>query len=173
MASSIKDFLANFAQGGLRPNRYRVNLTFPGVQNARKLSFTCRSSAVPSSELGTASAHFMGRELKMAGDKTWNDWNVTIYLDNDLVGRKSFEKWHNDILQFDANTANLMEPSSYYGSGTVQLLDRRESVLEVYEVELMYPTSVGEISLAYDSNDQIAEQQVTFAINGWKSSQTS
>jgi len=103
MTASPLDFLANFQGGGFRPNRYQVILTFPaGVPNAlnaaTKFGFTCKAAAIPSSQMGVAEIPYMGRQIKVPGDKTWDDWNVTVMLDTDFATRDVFETWHDLIL---------------------------------------------------------------------------
>lgn len=184
IGTSVQDFLANFTGGGLRPNRYQVVLSFPndvlgavggGTATASKISFTCRTASIPASTVGTVQAPYMGREVKFAGDKTYDDWNITVMLDTDLVGRHIFETWHDQIMGFDSNvsTPNFVNPSNYMASGTVTLLNRDGSTLETYTIEAIFPVSVGEVTLGFDQNDQVAEQNVSFAINGWSNTFTS
>ena len=183
VATSVADFLAQFQYGGLRPNRYQVILTFPGnvtaalgsgTSVAQKISFTCKAASVPASALGQVQVPYMGRQIKLAGDKTFDDWNVSILLDNDLIGRHVFETWHNQILSFDGNVAtpDFVNPSNYFATATVQLLDRADQPLDTYTIEAMWPVNVGDVSLGYDQNDTVSEQQVSFAVNGWKNSVT-
>jgi hypothetical protein len=184
IGTSVQDFLANFTGGGLRPNRYQIVLSFPndvlnavggGTTTANKISFTCKTSEIPASTLGVVELPFMGRQVKMAGDKTFDDWTITVMLDTDLIGRHIFEAWHNQIMGFDSNVSTnaFVNPSNYFASGVVTLLDRAGDVLETYVIESIFPTQVGSVALGFDQNDQIAEQQVTFAVNGWSNSFTS
>jgi len=178
--SSVYDFLANFQRGGYRPNRYRVILTFPpgvpaAIAAAEKISFTCVAASIPSSNMGVVDVPYMGRQVKVAGDKIFDDWNVSVLLDNDFLGRGVFEKWHDMILGFRSNVAQpqMVNPINQYARALVQALDRAENVVREYQVEGMFPTQVGEVVLGYDQNDQVALQQVNFAINGWSSDVTS
>lgn len=184
IGTSVQSFLANFTGGGLRPNRYQVVLSFPndvlaavggGTATSNKISFTCKTASIPASTVGVVEAPFMGRQVKFAGDKTYDDWSLTVMLDTDLIGRHIFEAWHDQIMGFDSNvsTSDFVNPSNYMASGVVTLLDRSGAILETYTVESIFPSSVGEITLGFDQNDQIAEQQVTFAINGWSNTFTS
>lgn len=179
MTASINDFLANFQGGGFRPNRYNVVLTFPaGVPNALpaavKAGFTCKAAAIPSSQLGVTEVPYMGRNAKIPGDKTWDDWTVGIYIDTDFATRDVFETWHDLILGFSGNVASagFANPVNAFANAQVQALDRYDNIIKTYNVTGMWPTNVGEVTLGYDQNDQVAEMQVTFAINGWFSEAT-
>lgn len=178
MVASIYDFTANFEGGGARPNRYEVILTFPqgigSVKEAQKISFTCKAAAIPSSTLGQAPVHYKGRQIKLPGDKEWDDWTISVYVDNDFVARKVFEKWHENLLSFQQNVTAAGWQSPIRGLATAQVnqLDREDKVIASYTVEGIWPTSIGEITLGYDTNDTIMEQSVTFAVNGWRNNLT-
>jgi hypothetical protein len=174
----INNFIGNFNDGGFRPNRYRVIMTFPsevgGAQAANKISFACKATSVPASILGTAIAPYMGREVKFAGDRTFDDWTVTVMVDNKLVTRDAFEQWSANI---NATTENVAidgwgNPSNYMANAIVQLLSNEGDVLKEYAIEGMFPINVGELTLAWDANNTIAEMPVTFAINWFQKSDT-
>lgn len=179
MTASIHDFLANFSGGGARPNRYEVILTFPaaipgGIAASQKISFTCSAATIPGTTIGVVNAPFMGREVKLPGDKTFDDWSVTVMIDSDFLGRGIFERWHNEILGFRSNVANsnMVNPINTYARGRINALSRDDKVIATYEVEGIFPTQVGEIQMGYDQNDQLMLQNITFAINGWRSRNT-
>lgn len=176
MTASVHDFLANFRGGGARPNRYEVILNFPtsvpGAADAsKKISFTCMAATIPSSNMGVIDVPYKGRQVKVPGDKIFDDWTVTVMIDSDFLGRKIFERWHNQILGFKSNqaTSTMVNPNNAYASAIVKQLDRAEKVIRTYKVEGIFPTQVSEIQLGYDQNDQIMQQPITFAINGWTS----
>lgn len=175
MTASAMDFLANFQGGGFRPNRYRVVLSFPqAVPNTlaatTKAGFTCKATSIPSTMLGTAEVYFMGRPVKIPGDKTWDDWTVSIYMDTDFVTRDAFETWHDLILGFESNTASegMANPVNAFATAQVHALNRYDEIVKTYDLDGIWPTQVGEVTLGFDQNDQVAEFPVTFAVNGWK-----
>lgn len=176
MSADVSTFLANFRGGGARPNRYNVILTFPpavpnGLAASVKGGFTCKAAAIPASSVGVVDVPYKGRQVKIPGDKVWADWNVTVLLDQDFLMREVFESWHNLILGFQSNEAapGFQDPANCFARAKVQLLDRSDNVIRTYDVEGLWPSEVGEVTLGYDQNDQVMEQQITFAINGWTS----
>lgn len=175
MAADIYGFLANFQGGGARPNRYEVMLTFPRTLGStaigQQISFTCKATSIPASNIGEAIAPYKGRQIKVPGDATFEDWSVTALVDNDFNSKSIFEEWLNLMNGWEANTttSGFMSPTSIYGNGTIKQLDREDNVIHTYQVQGIFPKSVGEITLGYDTNDTIMEQQVTFAVNSLKS----
>ena len=171
----VGSFISNFQGGGLRPNLYKVILTFPtevgGQQAATKISFSCKATTIPASQIGVVNAPYMGRVAKFAGDRTFDDWNITVMLDTDMVSREAFEKWSDLVNGHVSNVAipGWGNPSNYMASAEVYLLDREGKTIQTYTIEGTFPINVGEIQLAWDSNDQIAELPVTMGCQYWKS----
>jgi hypothetical protein len=175
---SINSFIANFHGGGARPNLYEVILTFPALVSnpfaTLKASFTCKAATIPASNIGSIDVPYMGRVAKVAGDKTFDDWTVTVINDTDFSVRDTFERWLDRISGHESNVSatGWENPSNYYANAIVRQFGREHQVLKEYFIEGMFPTQVGEIQLGYDQNDQIEEFQVTFAINYWISNNT-
>lgn len=173
MAANINSFLANFQGGGARQNRYEVFIGFPTTLGAstdivQKISFTCKAASIPASTIGTATVPYKGREIKIQGDRTFDDWNITVILDNDFKGRDMFETW---IATMIGNTTNVsksvneINPLNTMGQAQVHMLDRNDNIIKRYQITGMFPTSVGDITIGYDQNNQVVEQQITFAVN--------
>lgn len=179
MTADVFTFLSNFRGGGARPNRYEVILTFPagvpnGIVASEKVSFTCSAASIPSSQMGIVNVPYKGRQVKVPGDKTFDDWNVSVILDNDWLGRSVFERWHDLILGFRSNVAQpqMINPTNAFARAIVLQLDRADNLVQRYEVEGMFPSSVGEVTLGYDQNDSVMLQPITFAVNNWSSQVT-
>lgn len=170
---SVTEFIANFQGGGARPNLYEVILTFPaGIASplaSRKASFTCRSASLPSSNMGLAQVPYMGRQVKLAGDKTFDDWTITIINDVDFVVRDAMEQWVDRINGHLSNkaAAGFGNPTRYFANAEVVQLDREDKPVKNYFFEAIWPTNVSEIQLGYDQNDVIEEFSVTLAVNYW------
>lgn len=172
--SSVTHFLGQF-EGGARPNRYRVRIVGPqaGATVPEKMLFLCKAAAIPASSIGPVEVAYMGRMVKIAGDKTFDDWTVTVYNDTTWDLRREFEIWMNGMLNHEANVTAFQNARDYHADGIVEQLDRNESVIQTYTMRAIFPTSVGEITLGYDNNNSVEEFQVTFAVNWWESQATS
>lgn len=174
--ADAQSFLNHLPNGGYRPNRYKIILTTNfdnfdnGIQTeaSQAISFLAKSSSVPTSTMGMAEAHYMGRSIKMAGDMTFEDWTVDVYANIDV--RNFFEMWHDHILGYETNVAmqNYRMPRQYYADANIELLDRENNVIAKYIMKQIFPTSVGSIELGADSNDTVATFSVTFAVNYFK-----
>ena len=65
----------------------------------------------PSSTVGMINVPFRGRELKV-GERTFENWVVTVINDEDFKLRTAFEKWVTLESRLSDNTG-VTEPSSY------------------------------------------------------------
>ena len=170
----VDDFKSKLRGGGARPNLFKATINYPGYAggDAELTSFLCEAAQLPGSTFGTIVVPFRGRQLKMAGDRTFADWTVTIINDTDFTVRNSMERWMNAINAHSANTG-LTRPSSYQSDLYVDQLDKDGTSLKKYAFRGAFPTNVSAIDLAYDTNDTIEEFTVEFQIQYWEAITTS
>ena len=174
VTSKVSTFLTKVSQG-VRPNMFQVDINFPegdlGDADKELASFMCKSANLPSSNVGVIEVPFRGRSVKIAGDRTFDNWSATFINDKDMKARSYFEAWLRDINTHQANTANVIDPSAYGRSVVVRQLEKDEnsngSELRSYKLWYAFPTSSSAIDLAYDSNDQIEEFSVEFQYSYW------
>mgnify|MGYP001159495003 FL=1 len=184
---TISEFKTKLAGGGSRPNLFEVKIpTFPsglpadtwGPDEARDFSFFCKASQLPGSTVPAISIPFRGRILKVAGDRTFDDWTITVINDENFKVRTAFEQWTNGLSKLDDGTG-ITNPSSYMADAEVRQLGRSSTqgntdnnggkgnqnvVLRTYKFFDIFPTEIGAIDLSYDTSDTIEEFTVTFAV---------
>ena len=170
----VDDFKSKLRGGGARPNLFKATINFPGYAggDVELTSFLCKAAQLPQSVTNSFPVAFRGRELKVAGDRTFEDWTVTIINDTDFAIRDSFERWMNGINAHSANTG-LVNPVDYQSDLIVDQLDRDESIIKRYNFRGAFPTTIGEIALDYDTRDTIETFDVTFSYQYWESNTTS
>lgn len=173
MSQNITDFISNF-RGGARPNRFRVTFTYPaavGSPNVRD-SIVIKAAQLPESTTGVIQVPYMGRQIPVPGDRTFQDWNITVVNDTTFSHRNLFERWSNLI---NGHESNLQGASSYKDLlATVDIvqLDRDDRVLKTIKLYNMFPTTIGAIELGYDQQDTIEEFTVTLSYSHWASVNT-
>jgi hypothetical protein len=164
--ASIAQFKAALRGGGARANRFEVLVNFPafaaGADTIRKTPFLCSSAQLPGSTLGVIEQPFRGRVLKLAGDRVFDEWEVTFVNDTDFDIRNAFERWHNGINGYNSNTG-LTVPDEYMVEVTVYQLDSNDNRIKEYTLKLAWPTVVAPIEVGQDQTDQIELFSVTFA----------
>jgi|TARA_B100001540_G_C15693094_1_gene590217 hypothetical protein len=172
---TIKDFKSKLIGGGARPNLFEVELAFPDgegspvavnevVENAR---FLVKAAALPSSTIAPIEIPFRGRILKIAGDRTFETWTITVMNDSTFTIRSAFEKWMNYINKLD-NGTGVTDPVLYQKDAVVKQLDRDGKVLRKYKFWDIFPTNISTIELNYDTTDTIEEFQVEMQVHYWE-----
>ena len=131
----------------------------------------CKATSMPASTIAPIAVPFRGRQLQIAGDRTFDPWSVTIINDTDFNVRNSFEQWMNGINQHKQNTG-LTQPSSYMADMIVEQLDKDGTVEKTYNIRGTFPTNLGAIELSYDSENAIEEFEVELQIQYWESNKT-
>jgi len=170
----VDDFKSKLRGGGARPNLFKATINFPGYADgdAELTSFLCETAQLPGSTFGTILVPFRGRQLKMAGDRTFTDWTVTIINDTDFAVRNAMERWMNGINAHSANTG-LTSPITYETDLFVEQLDREGTSIKKYNFRGAFPTDLSPIDLSYGDADAIERFQVTFAFQYFESDTTS
>lgn len=170
MAFNIHDFKANGLKlGGARPNQFRITIHPPfGQGAAQQLQFLARAASIPPDIIEEVPIFYFGRAIKYAGDRTFPDWEVTIYNDEDYNLRNLFEDWSNKI---NALVSNRMSadafPHSYKVSGEVHHFGKSGNIIRKYEIEGLWPKLVDTMPLDWSAQNQIQEFNVTFAYDLW------
>lgn len=171
MPFNVNDFMAQGLKlGGARPNQFEVNVYFPFQSSeANRLKFLCRASSIPPMVVDEAPAFYFGRAIKFAGDRTFPDWEVTIYNDEDFALRNLFEDWSNRMNALVSNRMNPnVWPTGYKVSGDVTQLGKDGDRLRTYSFVNLWPKIVDTMPLDWAAQNQIQEFNVTFAYDLWE-----
>ena len=179
--SSISDFKTKLRKGGARPNLFEVDVTTPsGVElwsgsDQEDFHFLCKATSMPTQTVGSVDVPFRGRILKVAGDRTFEPWSVTVINDEEFNIRAAFERWGDLINNMETGKGEVT-PEQYMSSGTIKQLGRTtlgtrsvggnndSDVLYSYKVQDIWPSEIGSIDLSYESSDAIEEFTVTFQV---------
>jgi len=170
----VDDFKSKLVGGGARPNLFKATVNFPAYAGGEVelTSFMIKAAQLPASVVGTVVVPFRGRQLKIAGDRTFDPWTITVINDTDFKVRNAFERWMNGINQHRNNTG-LTNPIDYQADMQVAQLDKAGNEVKVYNFRSAFPTAVSAIELSYDSVDVIEEFQVELQVQYWESDTTS
>ena len=191
---SINQFRGQLSGGGMRPNIFEVLINFPGALAIvglghsatdfnNRIRFLCKAAALPASNISPIEVPFRGRSLKVAGDRTFDTWTVTVINDSDNYIRNQFEMWMSAIGQHQWHSG-LQNPADYQSDAIVWQLQRtpqgagpanviglttvpNENVGATYRFQGIFPTNIGQIDLSYDQTDTIEEFTVEFQVNWW------
>ena len=169
---TITDFKSKMAGGGARPNLFEVELVFPdpiAIENdvKDKSRFLVKAAQLPASNITPIEVNFRGRILKIAGDRTFDTWTVTIINDVDFAIRSAMEKWMNFINKMEDATG-AQDPAAYQPDAYVHQLDRDGSTLRSYKFHDAFPTNISAVDLSYETVDTVEEFTVEFQVQWWE-----
>ena len=169
----ITDFKSKLVGGGARPNLFEVELAFPeeiSVDNdvKDKSRFLVKAAALPASNITPIDVNFRGRILKIAGDRTFDTWTITVINDTDFAIRSAFEKWMNQINRL-SDATGAQNPEDYQEDAYVHQLDRDGSTLRTYKFFDLFPTNISQVDLNYETVDTIQEFTVELQVLYWES----
>ena len=157
-----------------RPNQFQVELTFPegltstGSELSEMGTFLVKGANLPASTVGTVELPYRGRVLKIAGDRTFEPWTVTVINDEGFKLRNAFEEWSDKISKLAENRSFFDNATQYQTSAVVRQLSRSGGDIKAYKFEGIYPVNISAIDLAWDSNDAAEEYTVEFAVQYWE-----
>ena len=168
----ISDFKSKLTGGGARPNLFEVELAFPtavAIENdvLQKARFLVKAAALPASTVTPVEVPFRGRILKIAGDRTFETWTITVLNDTDFVIRSAFEKWMNVINSMEDATG-AQNPEDYQKDAMVHQLDRDGGILRSYKFWDIWPTNLSSIDLSYETTDTLEEFTVEMQVHWWE-----
>jgi hypothetical protein len=172
-ALNINQLKAQLTYGGARTNLFTVQITPPsGLTsfNSSKATFLITASKLPEVEMGQIEVPYMGRKLRLPGDRTFPAWNVTVINDEDFMVRNGMEEW---ISKINGTASNLRDSafgttaSFKNATATVTQLNKRGENLRSYTFQGLYPASISSIDLDWAQNDQIEYFNISFMYDYW------
>ena len=180
---TLDAFKGRMVGGGARPNLFECEMYFPddAVPSTTskddlsdKVRFLVKAAQLPASTLTNIEVPFRGRQLKIAGTRTYAPWTITVINDIDFNIRTAFERWSNLINKHEDN-AGIVNPADYQQpmivrqlgrsgvGGPVPTSDPNVPVLKMYQFYGAYPVELSAIALDYATGDAIEEFTVEMA----------
>ena len=173
--ANINDFKAKLAGGGARANQFKVTMPFPGYAQVggeiEELAFLCKGTQLPAMTIPSFTVPFRGRQIKIAGDRTYADWTITVLNDTNFKLRNAFERWSNGINNA-TDGEGLTNPADYQVDAFVDQLDRNGATLKSYTLRGAFPVVIAPIELTYDEQTAVEQFDVTFSYQYFESNTT-
>ena len=171
--ASIDDFKSNLIGGGARANQYRVIMTTPPaittLLDINRASFLVKATSLPGQTISEIEVQFRGRQLYLAGDRTFETWTTTVINDTDFMVRNAMERWMSGINDLEENTG-LTNVSDYTADIRVEQLDRDDNILKSYVLKNCWPTVIAPIELSYDTVSDIETFDITWRYTSFSAS---
>jgi hypothetical protein len=182
MSFSIDQFKSAMALGGARPSLFEVQITFdPGngiiTNGLTKAPFMITAATLPASAVASFPVPYFGRQIKLAGDRVFEDWAVRVINDEDFAVRAAFEEWSKLINSHEPNLASLRPGGSatatpstgYKATADVRQYSKLGGTpIRTYKFYGIFPTVISDITLGWGDTDRIEEFDVQFSYDYWE-----
>ena len=170
----VDDFKSKLVGGGARSNMFKVTCNFPSYAqgDVELSSFMIKGAQFPSSVVAPIPVLFRGRQLQIAGDRTFEPVSLTVINDTGFEVRNAFERWMNGINEHN-NNSGISNPTDYMADMIIEQLNKQGEVTKTYDLRGVFPTNLSTIELSYDNENQIEEFTVEMQVQYWESNTTS
>jgi T4-like virus tail tube protein gp19 len=178
---NINSLKSTLTGGGARTNLFSVTINAPqsglstfGANQIKNTSFLVQASKLPEVTMGTIEVPYMGRKLRLPGDRSFPAWNVTVINDEDFMVRNAMEEWTSKINGIQSNLRDGSMPTidSLKGTATVTQYTKQGGEARTYLFTGIFPSEISPIELDWNQNDQIEYFGVTFSYDYWTTSTT-
>lgn len=163
MALNIDGIKSAFQNGDFaRPNLFEVEI--PSID--RDMKVKVKGAQLPAATVEAIDVSYQNRKIKVAGDRVYAEWTVSVYNDDQHNTRAIFLDWQSNAAQ-SGKPIYGENPDSYKRTALVRQFNRQGEETAVYNFYGIFPTEVGEIQLSWDSNNEVETFDCTIAIDYW------
>jgi hypothetical protein len=170
MAFNINEIKSQLTFGGAIASLFQVAITNPinGIANL-KTPFMVQAAQIPESTLGTIEVPYFGRKVKIAGDRTFAEWTVTIMNDEDFLIRNAMEEWMSSINSHEGNIRKFdtAASSAYKSQAQITQFSKTGVPLRVYNFNGLYPSTIAAITMDWNGAADVERFDVTFQYDWW------
>lgn len=151
MTFNVRDFKSSGLQrGGYRPSLFEITVPRAGGN----FNFLARASNVPAFTVEEIAVPYFGRQIKLAGNRTYAEWTTTIIMEEDFTIREALEAWSMRINSAESNVRESAAQSSYKEDAEIKMYSKAGgAALRTYKLVGVWPSEVGTIDLDWESGD--------------------
>lgn len=159
----LTDLTKAFESGDLaRPNLFEIEIPFLG----RNIKFKCKAGSMPAGVTDPVIVGYQNKKIKLGGDRTFEDWTITVYNDVGHEVRQQFLDWQAQVHALDRQIYGE-NPDVYKKEATVTQLNRQGQKTATHTIYGTWPTNVGEVALDWDTNNEVETFEVTLSVDWW------
>jgi hypothetical protein len=174
--STLSDFKSSLIGGGARSSLFQVDLRFPSNVNGGPLAerlapFMVKAASLPGSVINAIEVPYRGRKLKIAGDRTFEPWTITVINDTGMEIRNAFEDWMHQLSRHEENTTTYGNNLLYMAEMAVTQIDRVGNPGKIYTIVDAWPANISAIEVNFET-EGVQEFTVEMQYQYWLSDTT-
>ena len=174
---AISKFKSSLKYGGARPSLFKVIFDYPSgisLGNTASASFLVRATTIPASTIGSYDVYYHGKAIKVAGDRTFDTWDTTIFNDEDFGIRNTLEYWMNAISHHKLNTRDKEkfntsegDVAKYKKTLKVTQFGKAGEEIAAYSFVGAWPSALSTINLDWATASELEEFTCTWVYDSW------
>jgi len=171
MAFNVNEIKSQLILGGARNNLFQVTIQNPANSVADiRVPFMVRATSIPEATVGVMEVPYFGRRIRLAGDRKYGNWSVTVINDEDYLIRNAMEEWSNRIQSFEGNVRAFgsASPLLYKAQAQVVHYSKTGVPIRTYQFNGIFPVDISGMGMDWAQQDQIQEFSVRFAYDFWQ-----
>ena len=174
--TGLTSFQAALPYGGARPSlfEFQVNAGTAGPADLTNMKLYCNVSALPPLTVTPIERQYFGRTVKIPGDMVFGDLSTTIIQTEAGKERADIEAW---MALINSHVENEREYDGQMGSDWAegQLTQYGKDAIPILTIKFigLWPTTLAEIPLSYDTMSDIEQFDCTWAYNYYETVATS
>jgi T4-like virus tail tube protein gp19 len=173
--------------GGARPSLFVVEFAPPagflssapagtvttsqGIASTTQAStsrLSVKAASMPEATVAEIEVGYFGRRIKVAGERAFQDWQVTVINDENFVMRAMLEAWSNGINRLEANIRDpFFDVEGYKADMVVRQYSKTGVEIRAYTLIGAWPSQVAAIGLDWDQGNAIEYFACTIAYDYW------
>ena len=173
MAATLSNFKSALEFGGARPSLFDIEIklstgltALAGVSPVTNIVSHCNVSAIPPLTVTPIEKQYFGRTVKIPGDIVYGDLTTTILNTEDYSIRNAIETWMNHINSHaDNKTSANFADTDWRSTAELTQYGKDGSPLQTYTFFDIWPMTLAEIALSYDTASDLEQFDVTWAYN--------
>lgn len=174
MTTPLTEFISNVKTGVARANHYAVDFALPTVVptdlfsgvKLKKVFLFCEATQLPGLSINTAPIKTFGEIREMPYEKTFDNINMTFYVDKEMRVKYLFDQWISNIQNPQRRTFQYY--NNYTTDINIYVQDTAQN--SRYRVKLFecYPKSISAVEMSYNNKD-VMRCQVSMNYKYWNS----
>ncbi len=178
VVDGTNSFVSKMSGGGARASLFQAFITInaslgemPTATSKPDFSYICKGIQIPANIIGVTTVNYMGRAVKLPGNRTYEDLTTTVINDEGYAFRNQVENWMSKINSHAGNvraSTHTAKLSGYTGTMTLNTYTKA-GVLETDGWSFMnvFPTSLDQIDVNWEPNDAVMEYTINWAYDYW------
>ncbi len=177
VVDGTNSFVSKMANGGARASLFQAFINLSSVADditatsKPEFSFICKGIQIPSNIIGITTVNYMGRAVKLPGNRTYEDLTTTVINDEGYSFRNQVENWMSKLNSHKGNVRASSHVSKLTGyTGTMYLDTYTKTGAkdgEGWSFMNIFPTSLDQIDVNWDPNDAVMEYTINWAYDYW------